>query len=175
MGKKPRSDSKLDRLPGGQRLELRDGLLAGWKYAEALEWLKVECGVSSSLAALSAFYSRHCKPVIKERRQLLALKAEAIIEDADQSQFDVAAIHKLKEMAFELMLTEDTEPEVIEKIMRLVLKSQSQDHDARKLAIIEKKAKQAERVEALLKERQENGGGLSEETLEKIERTLGML
>ena len=175
MGKKPRSDSKLDALPQERRLELRDGLLAGWKYAEALAWLERECGVTSSLASLSAFYSRHCKPVIKERRQLLALKAEAIMDGADASQFDVAAVHRLKEMAFELMLTEDAEPEVVERIMRLVLKSQSQDHDARRLKILEKKAKAAERVEALLKERTESGGGLSDETLEKIERTLGML
>ena len=174
MGNKPRSDSKLDGLPDGQLLELRDGLLAGWKYSEALSWRVEVCGVSSSLAALSAFYSRHCKPVIKERRQLLSLKAESILDGADQSQFDVAAILKLKEMAFEMMLTEDAEPEVIEKIMRLVLKSQSQDHDARKLRIIEQKAKRADKVEELIMQRKDAGGGITEDFLATIEKALKM-
>ena len=132
MGKKPRSDSKLDALLQERRLELRDGLLAGWKYAEA------------------------------------------IMDGADASQFDVAAILKLKEMAFEMMLTEDAEPEVIEKIMRLVLKSQSQDHDARKLRIIEQKAKRADKVEELIMQRKDAGGGITEDFLATIEKALKM-
>jgi hypothetical protein len=174
MEKKPRSDSKLDSLPERQFIELRDGLLAGWKYAQARNWLLEDCGVQSSLAALSAFYTRHCKPVIREQRQLLALKAEAILEGADTSQFDVAAMHKLKEMAFEMMLTGDAKPDTIEKLMKLVLKAQSQDHDARRLKLLEDKAAEAKAaINVALSSAK--SGGVTEETIRKIEEAAGLL
>ena len=52
MDKKPRSDSKLDAMPGNRVMELRDKLLAGDSYLECITWLDMECGVTTSVACL---------------------------------------------------------------------------------------------------------------------------
>lgn len=142
--KKPRSDSKLDALPESRVLELRDGLLGGWSYADAMSWLNTECGITSSLSALSAFFKRHCAPVLKERRQLAALKAEAIAEDAGVTDWDAASIEKLRQMVFEFMADPAANIEDTEKLFKLLLKSRDQEVDRRKLALLEAKAKQAD-------------------------------
>jgi hypothetical protein len=142
--KKPRSDSKLDSLPESRVLELRDGLLGGWRYEEALSWLASECGVCSSLSALSAFYKRHCAPVVKQRLQLASLKAEAIAEDAGKTDWDAASIERLRQMVFEFMTTPDADLEATERMFKLLLKSRDQEVDRRKLVLLEQKAKQAD-------------------------------
>jgi hypothetical protein len=142
--KKPRSDSKLDALPESRVLELRDGLLGGWSYEAALSWLSTECGVDSSLSALSAFFKRHCAPVMKERRELAALKAETISEEAGKTDWDAASIERLRQMVFEFMANPNADLEATERMFRLLLKSRDQETDRRKLAILEAKAKQAE-------------------------------
>jgi hypothetical protein len=144
--KKPRSDSKLDSLPESRVLELRDGLLGGWKYDEALSWLAAECGVSSSLAALSAFYRRHCAPVVKSRLQLASLKAEAIGEMAGSTDWDTASIERLRQMVFEFMADPNADLEATERMFKLLLKSRDQETDRRKLVLLEKKAMQAEQA-----------------------------
>ena len=144
--KKPRSDSKLDSLPESRVLELRDGLLGGWKYDEALSWLAGECGVSSSLAALSGFYRRHCAPVVKSRLQLASLKAEAIGEMAGSTDWDTASIERLRQMVFEFMADPNADLEATERMFKLLLKSRDQETDRRKLVLLEKKAQQAEQA-----------------------------
>ena len=152
MNKKPRSDSKLDSLPEQQLLELRDGLLSGWKLEDAKSWLIVECGVSSSLAALSAFFKRHCVPVIRDRRQLAALKAEAITEGVGLTDWDGASIERLRQTVFEFMSDPNADIEATERLFKLLLKSRDQEVDRRKLVLLEEKAKQADAAAGLAKD-----------------------
>lgn len=152
MNKKPRSDSKLDSLPEQQLLELRDGLLSGWKLEDAKSWLIVECGVSSSLAALSAFFKRHCVPVIRDRRQLAALKAEAITEGVGLTDWDAASIERLRQTVFEFMSNPNADIEATERLFKLLLKSRDQEVDRRKLVLLEEKAKQADAAAGLAKD-----------------------
>jgi len=62
--KKPRSDSKLDNLSDEHFRALHDGLLnrTFGSYDKAKEWVRTECGITTSIAALSAFYKRYCEP-----------------------------------------------------------------------------------------------------------------
>lgn len=172
--KKPRSDSKLDALPKGRVADLRDGLLGDWSYEAALAWLESECGVRSSLAALSAFFKRHCAPVIQERRQLAVLKAEAIGADAGLVDWDAASIERLRQMVFEFMANPNADLEATERMFRLLLKSRDQEVDRRKLALLEKKADRLDEIEAKARAITA-GGGLSAETLEVIEKQLKLL
>jgi hypothetical protein len=174
MDKKPRSDSKLDALPKARVAELRDGLLGGWSYEAALAWLHGECGIKSSLAALSAFFKRHCTPVIKDRRQLASLRAEAIGGDAGLTDWDAASIERLRQMVFEFMANPNADLEATERMFRLLLKSRDQEVDRRKLALLETKAKRLDALEAKAREITA-GGGLSAETLEVIEKQLKLL
>lgn len=174
MNRKPRSDSKLDSLPESRVMELRDGLLSGWSYEDARSWLSTECVICCSLSALSSFFKRHCAPVLKERRQLAALKAEAIAEDAGTTDWDSASIERLRQMVFEFMANPNANIDNTEKLFRLLLKSRDQETDRRKLALLESKAKRLDELEA--KARQiTTHGGLSPETLEVIEKQLKLL
>ncbi|MFC5049236.1 hypothetical protein ACFPK9_01200 [Rubritalea spongiae] len=149
MSRKPRSDSKLDNLPESRVLELRDGLLGGWRYEDALSWLETECDVSSSMAALSGFFKRHCKPVLKQRRQLAALKAEVLVEEAGKTDWDAAILEDVKQMVFEFMQDPNADFEKTEKLLRLVLKSRDQDMTERRVKLLEAAARKAEEAEAV--------------------------
>lgn len=151
MSRKPRSDSKLDALPEPQFMELRDGLLDGSKgsYEECLSWLATECGVHSTLSALSSFYRRHCKPLVAERRQYAAMRAEALGEamEADPVDWDAAIIERTKQLTFEFLDSGKPEPEDMRRLLDGILKARSQTVDERKVALMEAKAKQAEEAE----------------------------
>jgi len=127
MDKKPRSDSKLDRLPESRLMELRDMLLGGASHDECKGWLAVECGVTCSASALTAFYKRHCLPVVRESRQLAAVKAEAIVADAGRTDWNNATLELVKQVSFEMMSGQRTDPKTAEKFIKLILKADAQD------------------------------------------------
>jgi len=160
MDKKPRSDSKLDSLPESRVLELRDGLMSGWSHGECKSWLALECQVTCSGSALTAFYKRHCLPLIREARQLAAVKAEAIVDDAGRTDWNTATMELVKQVSFEMLSGQRTDPKVAEKFVKLILKadSQAQTKDkAKELA----KSKVEAGLDALLAEIQGNPKALA--------------
>lgn len=169
--KKPRADSKLDSMSESRVLELRDKLLAGDSYQACIEWLLVDCGVQSSLASLSAFYKRHCAPVIRERRQLSVIKAEALGDAmaADPVNWDEKIVDRTKQMAFEFLTADQNDMDAVGKLLDSVVKARKQeftekiqtrkqDVEERKLAILEAKAKQADEAAGVA-----NNGKLTDE------------
>jgi len=136
--KKPRKDSKLDSMPEHRQLELRDKLLANEGHDEILSWLAVECGVSVVRSSLTAFYKRHCAPLVRERRALSAVKAEVIVEDAGRTDWNAATIELAKQVSFELMSGQTVDFKTAEKFLKLVLKADAQ-------AQTKEKAKEAAR------------------------------
>ncbi len=173
--RKARGDSKLDALPQAQLSELVQGLLCGWSYTQAVDWLWVECGVSVSLSAFTPFYQRHVEPVLRERKQFAALSAKTLARMASESQaFDSAAIGELKEYAYRLIRDPNSEPEDARKWMETLIKAQAGSRDDRKLHLLEAKAARLDELEAKVKEIK-SAGGLSAETLEVIEKQLKLL
>jgi hypothetical protein len=125
--------------------ELINGLLCGWTYTQALDWLQVECGVSASLSAFTPFYSRHVEPILVERKKFAALSAKTLGKLAAESDaFDAAAIGELKEYAYRLIRDPQSDPEEARKWMETLIKAQAGQRDSRKLAMLEKKAQQAD-------------------------------
>lgn len=132
--KKPRSDSKLDNLtPESRVMELRDMLLAGASQAECKAWLLVECGVSTTGDALTRFWKKHCAPIREEERQLAAVKSECIIEGAGRTDWNAATMELVKQVSFEMMSGQRTEPKVAEKFIKLILKADAQDQSREKI------------------------------------------
>lgn len=173
--RKPRGDSKLDALPQAQLDELVQGLLCGWTYAAAMDWLQVECGVSVSISSFTPFYSRHVEPILVERKKFAALSAKTLAKLAVESEaFDAAAIGELKEYAYRLIRDPNSDPEDARKWMETLIKAQSGTRDDRKLKLVEDKARRFDALEAKAKEIKA-GGGLSAETLEVIEKQLKLL
>ena len=170
MSKKPRSDSKLDGMPESRVLELRDRLLAGDGYRELLDWLSLECGVSSSLGSLSVFYRRHCVPLLRESRQLAAVKAEAIVEDAGRTDWNMATMELVKQVSFEMMSGQAIDTKTAEKFIKLILKADAQDLDRDKFEEAVKKAAQADEAAAVT-----GDGKLSpEEKQARLKQIFGM-
>jgi hypothetical protein len=175
MARKARGDSKLDNLPEAAREELVQGILTGWSYEAARQWVMESCGVSVSFSAFTPFYGRHVAPVLKERKQFAALSAQTLAKLATESEaFDAAAIGELKEYAYRLIRDPNSKPEEARKWMETLIKAQAGQRDSRKLAMLEAKADRMDALEAKAREITQ-GGGLSAETLEVIEKQLKLL
>lgn len=173
--KKPRSDSKLDAMPESRVLELRDMLLAGKSYRECQDWLLLECGVSVSPSVLTSFYKRHCAPVLRERRQLAAVKAEVIGDMADRTDWDTASIESLKQMVFEFMTTPGVDPREVERMFSLLMRRKDQELAERTLKLKEEAAAEAKAKLLALTNTAKSKGGLTPETLAEIEAAAGLL
>ncbi|MEI6655826.1 MAG: hypothetical protein WCP45_13765 [Verrucomicrobiota bacterium] len=149
--RKARGDSKLDSLPPARLAELVQGLLCGWSYMQAIDWLQVECGFSVSLSAFTPFYKRHVEPVLRERKQFAALSAKTLARMASETEaFDAAAIGELKEYAYRLIRDPSSDPEDARKWMETLIKAQSGSRDDRKLKLLEQKAAQADAAKDVL-------------------------
>jgi len=149
--RKANGNSKLDSdsiVPKERRQELVDGLLAGWTYAKAKEWLWVECGVKIALSAFTPFFARHVEPVLQEQKQFAALTAKTIEKLAtDSATFDAATIAEFKEYAFQLIRNPEGDPEEKRKWFEALIKAQAGSRDERKLTMLEKKAAKADEAE----------------------------
>lgn len=156
--KKPRADSKLDALPGGRFMELRDKLLGNQEtYREIREWLLTECGVTVSQSSLTAFFKKHCAPLLLERRALAAAQAEAIGKEAAENpvDWDAASIEQLRQFAFQSMLLPGADPKQVKGIFTILLKKQALDNDGRKLRLLEQKAQAHDQAKELLEKASE--------------------
>ena len=174
--RKPRGDSKLDSLPPAQLAELVQGLLCGWTYTAAIDWLQVECGVSVSLSAFTPFYSRHVEPILVERKKFAALSAKTLAKLATESEaFDAAAIGELKEYAYRLIRDPNSNPEEARKWMETLIKAQAGTRDDRKLKLVEDAAKEAKAKLLALTTAARSNNGLTPETLKQIEEAAGLL
>lgn len=191
---KARGDSKLDTLPDGRVAELRDGMIAGWTYQKARDWLWVECGVKVSLSAFTPFYRRHVEPVLREQKQFAALSAKTVTKLAQESDlFDEAAIVEFKEYAYQLMRSPDGDPEEKRKWMEALIKERADrvkaeqaakklaqsdkalDQDDRRIRLLEEKAAEAKAKLLALTSSAASRGGLTPETLKEIEEAAGLL
>lgn len=154
MTKKTRSDAFETQLSEQQLLQLRDGLLDRTfpSYQEALSWLAVECGVSSSPAALSGFWRRHCAPLLAERRQMAAIRAEALGDAmrADPVNWDEAIVERTKQLAFEFLDAGTDDAGAIKALLDAVIKARKQTLEESKFDLLKAKAKQAEAAQDVM-------------------------
>lgn len=174
--RKPNGNSKLDNLkPESRVTELRDGLLSGWTYLAALDWLRVECGVSSGMDALSRFYRRHCVPILQEKKKWAALQAEGLAKMGAQSKvFEDAAVAEAVEFAFAFLRDPMGDPEQKRKWLESLIKKKGGEREDVKVSLLVKKAAELDEAKAKANELKK-GGGLTPEMLELIEKQLKLL
>lgn len=202
--RKARGDSKLDQLPDHQHAELIQGLLGGWTYMQAIDWLAVECGVTARLSSFTPFYQRHVGPILVERKQFAALSANTLGKLAKETKaFDAAAIGEMKEYAYRLMRDPSSDPEEARKWMETVIKAQAGERNdkvleqkdtliamkdreisqkgqlieqsERRVKLLEDAASDAKAKLKAAMEGAKSTGGLSPETLAQIEEAAGLL
>lgn len=170
--KKPRSDSKLDAMPESRVLELRDLLLAGKRQRDVLDWLAQECGVSSSPAALTSFYKRHCTPVIRERRKFSVVKAEALGKamSKDPVTWDDKIVERTKQLAFEFLSEDSPDPEAVKALLDALTKANKQALDREKFEEAKRKALLADKA----KEVSDDTALSAEEKQARLKQIFGM-
>lgn len=142
-------------MPESRIMELRDKMLANEPHQAIKDWLALECGVTCSGSALTQFYKRHCVPLLRERRSLNAVKAEAIVDDAGRTDWNTATLELVKQVSFEIMSGQQVDTKTAEKFIKLILKADAQATDRERLAATTKGKIEAG-LDALLAEIQGN-------------------
>jgi hypothetical protein len=190
--REPRIDAKLKRAPKDLQREL-------WELRNppdpeqkplSFDELQVEVprifGFTASAGALSdwlAWYGLNLRMEEAEQRSLQAklqlakdpkLSPETLAKVA-QFIFTAEAMERKDTKAFvALEMTRQQETKLKQNERKLAQADKALDHDARRIAILEKKAARFDEMEAKAKELKK-GGGLSPETLELLEKQLKLL
>lgn len=176
--KKPRADSKLKNLPEADQ----DAL---WQLmhpadAETQAWTLEAVGghvfdtyqISVAPSTLSEWHSWYS---LKRRMDAASERAnQTAIELAKNSDLTPEDIERVAQTVFTAETLEAGNVKGYVALAKLRLASRALDHDARKLAIIEAKALRLDALEAKAKELKQ-GGGLTAETLELLEKQLKLL
>lgn len=171
--RKPRTESLQARLGLAGSERLRDELVGGMSYRDAVQWVWAEFRQKTSLGAISNFFDAVCKPYLAERISSSARIAEALAE-ADEGKFDAGTSQRLKQLTFEILLSDSANLDERKDLLAAYLKLRGQEANERKLALYEAKARRLDEIEAKAKSLKE-GGGLSDETLEMLEQKLKLL
>lgn len=129
-------------------------------------------GFTVSLSALSEFYKWLR---LKRRMEAAAQRAsQARTELARDPSITPADLSRIGQMVFTAETIEDGNVKAYVELVKLQLQSAKQDIELRKLKMLEDKAARLDELQAKAKQLTQ-GGGLSAETLEVIEKQLKLL
>ncbi|MBI5770823.1 MAG: hypothetical protein HZA93_23805 [Verrucomicrobia bacterium] len=151
--RKPRGDSKLDALAPSQKEQLAEWLtVENLTYAEARTRVAEQFGVFTTASALQSFYSRFAAPWSYARA---AGDAEAFAS-LMEGKFEPAAIKAAKQLAFTALTSPQPDLKTAKTLFKIVgdsakltLAQEKISLDARKVALLEKKAAQADAASAV--------------------------
>lgn len=151
MSAKPRSDSKLAALNSEQKAQLRTWLVDENKsYEEVRTLLHDDFNVRVGITAIQRFYASDCFSLRSSEAKDFA---EQVVEElkASGQSFDMATLALVKQKAFERAYAKNgniDELATLAKILgdsaKLELKKKDQQLAERRIAILEKKAAQAD-------------------------------
>lgn len=168
-------------LPEEQQAKLADWLLGGMPYHEAKVLSEKEFGVTlRSLDSFRSFWQEVCQPQILARRRRALSTADERAEEAKRNpgQFDLATMDAIRQRAYELAESPEASSKDVKAILMLLLKARDQDRQERELDLALSKYRDQvnERKRAMEAEiGKARAGGLTPETLERIERELKLL
>lgn len=178
--KKTRADAKLLNLPEAQQAQIAEWLLSGISYQQARDLIEREFEVRTSFAALSAFWDQVCTPALLARRRRAVSTADEMAAEAQSmpGRFDEATLDAIRQAAFNLAITPQTNPGDVKSLFSLVLKARDQELKNQDIGIKLRRLEMLERNAAQAKQQLSEAaakGGLDEETMKRIERALKFL
>jgi hypothetical protein len=65
--RKPRKQSKIDKMPESQQRQVWDWMEEGLIYSEIARRVQKTLGVPISISSLSAHYSKHCREILNSQ------------------------------------------------------------------------------------------------------------
>ena len=151
--KKPRADSKLKNLPDSEQEALWE--LLHPQDAEATPWtldalavdIQERLGFSVSLSTVSEWRSWYA---LKRRMEMAAQRAnQTSIELAKNSDLTPEDIERVAQTVFTAETLQGGDVKGYVALAKLRLASRALDHDARRLAVLEAKAAQADEAAGL--------------------------
>lgn len=146
--RKPRGDAKLKTLPEELQEEIHARLVKG-THAAVRKWLAAEMSISTSLGALSDFYSwyslrRDLQDADTEVQSLLQLISEG------EYNLDTRQMESLGNTLFLLRARKSGDWKQHKAAVELLLKSRKVSVEERKVTLLEAKAAQADQAKELL-------------------------
>ena len=177
MDKEPRMDAKLKNLPPEALEELwrfRNPEEGGTRlsYEEILVEIPLRYGVTSSLGALSEFYSWLR---LNRRMESARTRAEQVrIELAKDGSLSPEDLERVAQTVFTSEVLEAGNVKAFVSLAKLRLAQRQVAQDERRLAMLEAKERRLDEIEAKAKEIKA-GGGLTPEILELLEKQLKIL
>jgi hypothetical protein len=151
--RKPNSNSVLKTLPAERQADIFERLNQpageGGGYAATVKWLK-EDGVTTSKTALSEFFSWYSLSAQLARN---ASTVETLLEDyvKDNPELPPEKIQAMGQAFFSAMSLAQQDPAAWVQVQRLNLQRAAIALDERRIALLEKKAAQADATEKVLR------------------------
>lgn len=143
-------------------------------YDRVAERIAEDYDVETSPSALARFWDRFAQPWLAERMRRSSIQARQLAHQLDRDEVAGAAVDQLTQQVFELLIQPGADPDQVATLFRLLLQSRKLDTDERRIALLEQKAREADEAKAKARELRD-GGGLSDETLEVLEKRLRLL
>lgn len=146
--RKQRGDSRLKTLKEDLQAVIVAKCAEG-KYEDVRRWLKAEWKLTTSVGALSDFFSWYS---LKQRLQKADGYARNLVQLATDHGLDLDAKKsaEVSNAVFLNLAAQSGDFETFEAAFKLILKSQKQSIDERKVALLEAKAAKADAAEKLL-------------------------
>ena len=150
--RKIRSDNRLAALPEAAKNALMEAADAGASLAELCALVRREHGVRVSVSSLSVWLRAAKAEKRLNASVAIAERLASAATDANGGNVDAALTALIKQLALDAALAAD-DPEKIRMLFDVVIKKQRTDLDARKLAIAERRAQQADAAEKVVAEK----------------------
>lgn len=153
---KPRSDSKLASLSPEIKAQLRTWLVDENKsYTDVQALLRDDFNVRIGITAIQRFYAKDCFSLRSTEAREFAEQVAAELANGGES-FDAATLALVKQKAFERAYARDGNIEELATLAKIIgdsakveLKKRDQQLAERRIAILEKKAAQADDAKAV--------------------------
>ena len=140
MSTKPRSDAPLLNLSHDDREKLREALLAGMSYTDAVAFAEHELDVQTSRSSIALFWQKECLPVRLLRRAEAAEDAEQLASAgaARPGRFTEAAKQAIHERLYHLSNNPDSKPGELTVVNDIIMRDRESLLKEREVALKER-------------------------------------
>ena len=148
-----------------------------WLYSRpssvVVDMVAEEFGIETSAAALSGYWRRFADPFLSEQMRRASTAANRMKGELDTAGVQRGTVDLITQLAFEVMSSPNPQPGDVVKLTKLLIESRKQDLDERKVRLLEDNAARAKAQLAAVVT--ESKGGLTPETLKRIEEAAALL
>ncbi len=145
---------RLDKLPEHVQAEILTRAMAGEPWKDIRAWLRAEkrCRINSD-SVISQWYSRRSlQQQIQQQMAAHESQVDAMVDflRRELPEIEPEKLERFGQNAFSVMALKNADPKVWATIYRLNLKARELDLDRQKLALLQRKAEQADQAKEVV-------------------------